>query len=127
MTVDERSRKEVAVQFLEFVVAGRIDEAYERYVDMAGKHHNPHSPTGFPALKRAMSENHAQFSEKRIHIKHIIAESDLVAAHSEVVLAPGDKQIAVVHIFRFEAYRIVEMWDIGQPMPFNSPNQDGMF
>jgi predicted SnoaL-like aldol condensation-catalyzing enzyme len=127
MTDDSRSPKEVAVQFLELVVAGRIDEAYERFVDMAGKHHNPYFPAGFPALKQAMIENHAQFPEKRIAIKHIVAEGDMVAAHSQVVLNPGDKNIAVVHLFRFQGDRIVELWDIGQPIEPDSPNRDGMF
>ena len=36
-------------------------------------------------------------------------------------LKPGDRGIALVHIFRFEAGRIAELWDIGQPVPENSP------
>src|SRR5262245_3122172 len=82
------SRKETAVQFLELVVAGRIDEAYQKHVDMAGKHHNPYFPAGFPALKQAMIENHAQFPDKRILVKHIVAEGDMVAVHSQVTLNP---------------------------------------
>ena len=127
MADDARSQKEIAVQFLELVVAGRIDEAYERFVDMAGKHHNPYFPAGFPALKLAMIENHARFPDKRIAIKHIVAEGDMVAAHSQVVLNPGDKNIAVVHLFRVQGERIVELWDIGQPIEPDSPNRDGMF
>ena len=127
MADDARSQKEIAVQFLELVVAGRIDEAYERFVDMAGKHHNPYFPAGFPALKLAMIENHARFLDKRIAIKHIVAEGDMVAAHSHVVLNPGDKNIAVVHLFRVQGERIVELWDIGQPIEPDSPNRDGMF
>ena len=32
-----------------------------------------------------------------------------------------------VNIFRFENGRIAELWDVGQPMPEESPNQYGMF
>jgi predicted SnoaL-like aldol condensation-catalyzing enzyme len=127
MKGNERSRKELAVRFLELVVSGRIDEAYERFIDTAGKHHNPYFPAGFPALKRAMIENHARFPDKRIAVKRIIAEGDMVAAHSQVTLNPGDKNIAVVHLFRFQEGRIVELWDIGQPIEPDSPNRDGMF
>ena len=127
MADDARSHKEIAVQFLELAVAGRIDEAYERFVDMTGKHHNPYFPAGFPALKQAMIENHAQFPDKRIAVKHIIAEGDMVATHSRVTLNPGDKNIAVVHLFRFQGGRIVEFWDIGQPIEPDSPNRDGLF
>ncbi len=36
----------------------RIDEAYEKHVNLIGKHHNAHFPAGFPELKMAMIENH---------------------------------------------------------------------
>ena len=32
--------KEFAIYFLNMVVEGKIDEAYRKYVDMEGKHHN---------------------------------------------------------------------------------------
>jgi hypothetical protein len=35
----------------------------------------------------------------------------------------SEKEIAV----RFLGDRIVELWDIGQPMQPDSPNRDGMF
>ena len=34
---------------------------------------------------------------------------------------------AVVHFFRFEKGRIAEMWDVGQEIPSDSPNENGMF
>lgn len=55
------------------------------------------------------------------------AEGELVAVHSHVRQKPGDLGAAVVHIFRFEKGRIVELWDLGQPVPEKSPNQYGMF
>jgi predicted SnoaL-like aldol condensation-catalyzing enzyme len=33
----------------------------------------------------------------------------------------------VIHIFRFEEDRIVELWDVGQEIPEDSPNDNGMF
>jgi len=50
-----------------------------------------------------------------------------VVVHSHVMLKSNDLGVAVVHIFRFEKGRIVELWDLGQPVPENSPNQYGMF
>lgn len=115
------------MQFLQLVVAGRIDEAYQKYVEMQGKHHNPFFPAGFPALKKAMIENHAQFPNKQLTVKNVLGEGDLVAVHSHIVLRQGETGIAVVHLFRFQGGRIVEMWDCGQPVPADSPNEDGMF
>lgn len=129
ITVDSNTqdRKNVAVQFLQLVVAGRIDEAYQRHIDMEGKHHNPFFPAGFPALKKGMIENHAQFPGKQLAVKNVLGDGDLVAVHSHIVMRPGDSGVAAVHLFRFQGDRIVEMWDCGQPVPAESSNEDGMF
>ncbi len=122
-----QTRKEIAVEFLQLVIAGRINEAYEKYVDMAGKHHNPYFPGGFQALEKAMIENHLQFPAKQYAMKNVLGDDNLVAVHGHIVLRPGDTGIAVVHLFRFQDNKIVEIWDIGQPVPPDSPNRDGMF
>jgi len=124
---ETRSCKQAAVQFLQFVVAGRIEEAYRKFVDMAGKHHNPFFPAGFPALQEAMIENHGRFPDKQLTVRNVLGERDLVAVHSHIVPHPGEPGMAVVHLFRFQGERIVELWDCGQPVPPDSPNEDGAF
>jgi predicted SnoaL-like aldol condensation-catalyzing enzyme len=124
---DIQARKQAAVEFLQLVERGEIEQAYQQYVDMRGKHHNPYFPAGFPALKQAMIENQAQFPNKQITVKNVIGDGDLAMVHSHIVPAPGAKGIAAMHIFRFEGGKIVELWDCGQPVPEDSPNQDGMF
>jgi predicted SnoaL-like aldol condensation-catalyzing enzyme len=120
------TQKRAAVEFLQFVVAGRIEEAYERHVDMGGMHHNPYFAAGFPALKQGI-ENHEKFPNKQLGVKQVLADGDLVAVHSHVLLREGESGIAVVHLFRFDGDRIVELWDIGQPMPADTLNSDGAF
>ena len=121
------ARKQSAVRFLQQVVTGHVAEAYREHVDMRGKHHNPFHPAGFPALQKAMSENHIQFPDKRLTVEHVLGEGDLVVVHSHLELRPGEQGMAVVHLFRFEDGKIVEFWDCGQPLPDNSPNNDGAF
>jgi predicted SnoaL-like aldol condensation-catalyzing enzyme len=74
-----------------------------------------------------MEESARQNPNKVLEVKRAIAEDELVAIHSHVRQKPGDLGAAVVHIFRFEQDRIVELWDLGQPLPEQSPNQYGMF
>ncbi|MFZ1808888.1 MAG: hypothetical protein WAU36_16775 [Cyclobacteriaceae bacterium] len=45
--------------------------------------------------------------------------------HSHVV--KDDMEIAVVHIFRFDNVKIIELWDLGQVLDKNSPNENGVF
>jgi predicted SnoaL-like aldol condensation-catalyzing enzyme len=65
---------------------------------------------------------------KSIAIKRIYEDGDTVIAHSLVTRQnPQAPEIAVVHIFRFEQDRIAELWDLGQPISKDSPNENGMF
>jgi predicted SnoaL-like aldol condensation-catalyzing enzyme len=75
----------------------------------------------------AMEENARENPNKTLDVKRVIAEGDLVAVHSHVRQNPDDLGAAVVHLFRFEKGRIVELWDLGQPAPEPSPNQYGIF
>lgn len=119
--------KDSAVEFLKMVVAGQIDEAYTKHVDMKGKHHNIYTPASFEALKKGMIENGAMFPNKKFDIKHVLEEGDMVATHSLIVLKPGELELGVVHWFRFADGKIVEFWDLGQQVPKEVINQDGMF
>jgi len=119
--------KQAAVEFLQLVVAGRIDEAYRTYVEMGGRHHNPYFPAGFPELQKAMAEDHVQSPNKQLTVKNVIGEGGLVAVHSHLVRSAGDPGFAVVHLFRFSGGRIAEMWDCGMAVPPDSPNADGAF
>jgi len=51
-----------------------------------------------------------------------------VAVHSRVRHKPNTPEAAVRHVFRFDAAnKIAELWDVGQEMPDQSPNEFGMF
>lgn len=126
-TDDAQSRKEAVADFLQMVVAGRIDAAYAKYVDMTGKQHNPYFAAGFAALRQAMLDDYMQSPSKQIVVKHVLGDGDLVAAHSQLLMGAGQPSMSVVHIFRFQGAKIVELWDIGQQAPAESPNTDGMF
>jgi predicted SnoaL-like aldol condensation-catalyzing enzyme len=60
-------------------------------------------------------------------IKRIIAEDDLVAIHYHWIVEQGVFERAIVDIFRIEKGRLVEHWDVVQPMPTQSVNRHPMF
>jgi predicted SnoaL-like aldol condensation-catalyzing enzyme len=122
-----QAHKESALDFLQLVIAGSIDEAYDNYVNMHGKHHNVYFSAEFASLKQGMIDSHGQFPNKRLMVKNVLGEGDFVVVHSSIVMKPGEPGMMVVHIFRFEEGRIIEMWDIGQVIPIDSPNRLGAF
>jgi predicted SnoaL-like aldol condensation-catalyzing enzyme len=119
--------KDIAVEFLELVIDGRIDEAYERHVDRNGTHHNVHTAAGFDALREGMKENEDRFPDKELTVKLVIGDGEMVAVYSHLVMKPGDPGMAVVHMFRIADGKIAELWDCGQAIPEDSPNTDGPF
>ena len=119
--------KDVAVSFLKMASSGDVREAYSKFVSQGFKHHNPYFEGSAEALMTAMEENARENPNKALDVKLAIAEGDLVAVHSHVRQTPHQLGAAVVHLFRFEDGLIVELWDLGQPVPEESPNQYGMF
>ena len=47
--------------------------------------------------------------------------------HDHAVREPGTRGSAIVNIYRLENGKIVEHWDVIQPIPEKSANDNGMF
>ncbi len=117
----------VAESFLKLVAKGKVDDAYKKYVDEKFKHHNPYFPGDRESLRQAMMENAQASPEKTVEIKLGLEDGDMVAVYSRIRQRPDDEGAAVVYLFRIKAGKIVEMWDIGQPVPRETVNLNGMF
>ncbi|MDW7733630.1 MAG: nuclear transport factor 2 family protein [Methanolobus sp.] len=121
------SNKEIAVSFLRLAAKGNVSEAYSKHIGPGFRHHNPFLEGSGEALMEAMEESVHQNPNQVLEVKQVIAEGDLVVVHSHVRQNPDDLGGAVVHIFRFENGHIAELWDIGQAIPTDSPNENEMF
>jgi predicted SnoaL-like aldol condensation-catalyzing enzyme len=120
--------KEAAINFLQLVASAKtVRKAYQEYAAVDFRHHNIGFKGDAESLMLAMEENAAANPQKALEIKHAIQEGDLVAVHSHVKLNPADHGFSLVHIFRFENKRIVELWDMGMAVPPEMVNENGMF
>ncbi|WP_456273682.1 nuclear transport factor 2 family protein [Bacillus sp. AK031] len=119
--------KERAVSFLKLVASGKVREAYMSHAGPGFIHHNPYFRGDAESLMAAMEENAEENPGKIFEVKRAIEEGETVAVHSHVKQHPEDIGAVVVHIFRFADDRIVELWDVGQPIPEDSPNENGIF
>lgn len=119
--------KSTVVSFLTLASSGKIDEAFEEYVSAGFRHHNPFFEGTAETLQAGMKTNAQQNPNKVLEVKRVIAENDFVVTNSHVRQNPDALGAAVVHIFRFEEGKIVELWDLGQPVPEKSLNENGMF
>ena len=131
MPIPERTpfdKRQAALTFLNQVIIGRISEAFEKYIAREGfRHHNPYFRGDRESLKAAMMEANQKFRNATLEVQRVFEDDDLVAVHSRVKHSPTEPDIAVVHIFRFEREKVVELWDVGMQVPKDSPNDNGAF
>ena len=123
----QQSLKDAAVEFMSLVASGKVQEAYDRHVGPEFRHHNPYFRGDADSLRTAMAENAAKNPDKRLDIQFALEDGERVAVYSRSRQNPGERGSAVVHLFRFDRGRIAELWDVGQAVPAESANENGMF
>ncbi len=115
----------IAESFLHLASCGKVKEAFDRFVAANFIHHNQYFKGSREALQNAMTEAHQSSPNKSLEVKYSYEDNDTIITHS--LVKKHNLEIAVVHIFRFEGLKIVELWDLGQVIEKESPNQYGLF
>jgi predicted SnoaL-like aldol condensation-catalyzing enzyme len=120
--------KEVVTRFMtRFYVDKKVREAFETWVDPGYVQHNPMAATGRDAAINFLEPFFAQHPDIHYSIARVIADGNLVAVHSHGKFGPDDRGVAVVDILRVEGCKVMEHWDVVQPVPEKSANSNGMF
>jgi predicted SnoaL-like aldol condensation-catalyzing enzyme len=120
------SKKDIAESFLRLASSGQVREAYEMYVHPDFRHHNAYFKGDRESLLRGMEENAKEFPNKTYEGLRVLEDGLLVAIHGKVKLSP-DFEWSVIHIFRFEGGKIIELWEASQEAVKDSPNENGVF
>jgi predicted SnoaL-like aldol condensation-catalyzing enzyme len=89
--------------------------------------HNPNAPDGPEGFKIFLQFLKEKFPASRSEIKRMFADGDYVILHVHAVREPETRGNAIVDIFTLENGKIVEHWDVVQPIPEKAANANGMF
>tara|TARA_R110002051_G_scaffold168769_5_gene239371 strand:- start:3571 stop:3933 length:363 start_codon:yes stop_codon:yes gene_type:complete len=119
------TKKEIAISFLKLAGSGFVEEAFTKHIDIDFLHHNQYFKGDRESLKKAMEDAHKTAPNKAIETKFSYEDKNTIITHSLVVKEAIE--IAVVHIFRFKKNKIIELWDLGQVISKDSPNEYGLF
>ena len=89
--------------------------------------HNPGVPDGKAPFVSFFTNRFKNTPEARARIVRSSATDDLVWLHVHSTERPGDRGRAIVDIFRVKDGKIVEHWDVVQPVPEKAANDNTMF
>jgi predicted SnoaL-like aldol condensation-catalyzing enzyme len=125
------TNKDIAVAFYKAVIEGRVEDAFRLYAVPTYRQHNPLIEDGMEGLRKVAT----WLTDARHEIKRVFADGDYVILHCHwhglsgdyLVGKPNPRGEAVVDIFRLEGGKVLEHWDVIQPIPETSANANTMF
>lgn len=121
------ANKKTVLAFYEAALVQRDTDAAVKYLGSKYIQHNPVAPDGVEGVKGLIKFLAEKFPNRTSVIKRVVAQGDLVVLHVHAKSSPEDRGNAIVDIFRLENGKIVEHWDVMQPVPEKSANTNTMF
>ena len=123
----QEANKKAVLEFYEAGLNKKDFEAAAKFFGPRYIQHNPTAPDGIEGFKAFIGFLREKFPDSRSEIKRAFADGDYVILHVHSVREKGSRGRAIVDIFKLEDGKIVEHWDVVQPVPENPANNNTMF
>jgi predicted SnoaL-like aldol condensation-catalyzing enzyme len=108
-------------------IEGRAQDAVDSFIGDRYVQHNPDVPDGIEGFKGIVAETKDKYPNFIFDTRKVIADDDHVCLHSYLSYDGNPPGISVMDIFRLEDGKIVEHWDVLQPIPEKQAHGNGMF
>lgn len=123
---EEANRTLVLNFYNDFFNKHQVAEASKVMVDNY-RQHNPHVPDGKAPMTGYFTEHFKKNPKAQAKVIRSATDGDLVYLHVHSTVSPEDRGVAIVDIFRVQDGKIVEHWDVIQPIPEKAANDNSMF
>jgi predicted SnoaL-like aldol condensation-catalyzing enzyme len=127
MTTDLEQKKTTVLAFYETALNQRDADAALQLVGSQYRQHNPLVADEYVGLRKYLAWIQENFPKSHSKILRVFVDGDYVLLHVHRVRTPGTRGDAIVDIFRLENEKIVEHWDVIQPIPETAANPNTMF
>ncbi|ADU34462.1 protein of unknown function DUF1486 [Variovorax paradoxus EPS] len=123
----QEANRQTVLAFYEKGLNQKDADAALQYVGNRYVQHNPTAADGPEGFRKFIAFLREKFPNSRSEIKRSFVDGDYVILHVNAVREPGTRGNAIVDIFKLENGKIVEHWDVVQPVPETAANKNGMF
>ncbi|MET3495420.1 nuclear transport factor 2 family protein [Variovorax boronicumulans] len=123
----QEANRQTVLAFYEKGLNQKDADAALQYVGNRYVQHNPTAGDGPEGFRKFVGFLREKFPKSRGDIKRSFVDGDYVILHVHAVREPGTRGSAIVDIFKLENGKIVEHWDVIQPVPETAANKNGMF
>jgi predicted SnoaL-like aldol condensation-catalyzing enzyme len=121
------ANKKAVVAFYEAAINQKDFDAAAKFLGPRYTQHNPVAADGPEGLKGFLAFLREKFPNAKSEIKRVFADGDFVIVHVHAVREPATRGNAIIDIFKLENGKVVEHWDVTQPVPEKAANNNGMF
>ncbi|MDN3278413.1 nuclear transport factor 2 family protein [Frankia sp. RB7] len=126
-SAQEEANRKAVLAFYEKGLNQKDVDAALAYVGDRYTQHNPNAADGPEGFRKFIGFLREKFPNSHSEIKRSFVDGDYVILHVHAVREPGTKGNAIIDIFKLENGKIVEHWDVVQPIPENPANSNTMF
>jgi predicted SnoaL-like aldol condensation-catalyzing enzyme len=126
-SAQEEANRKTVLAFYEKGLNQKDADAALAYVGDRYVQHNPNAADGPDGFRKFIGFLREKFPNSHSEIKRSFVDGDYVILHVHAVREPGSRGNAIVDIFKLENGKVVEHWDVVQPIPENPANNNTMF
>ncbi|CAI1748541.1 Predicted ester cyclase [Serratia grimesii] len=127
-TPKEVQNKNNVLEFYQQGLNNKDFAAAQPYLGDEYKQHNPNAQDGVEGFRKFVELLKTRFPRSHSAIKQVFVDGNYVILHVETSGREKGKTAAIIDIFRLnDAGKIVEHWDVTQPVPEKTASGNSMF